>query len=126
MSKICHECGQELEQNDGFCTRCGTKQEEPEKPKKKKRGWNLLKKKEEKIIPSRMVEGNEMEDFKLYPRTPQKREPDRQELIVDALIRVEQKIDGLLSNQKWLLMNLENFVQGFKQQPEKEAQENNK
>ncbi len=126
MSKTCHECGQELRENDGFCTRCGTKQEEPEKPKKKERGWNLLKKREEKTIPGRMVESDELEDFRAYQKPVQKKEPDKIELLVDAVIRVEQKLDGLLSNNKWLLMNIENFVQGFKQPPEKEAQENNK
>ena len=120
MPKQCvnNECNIFLEDNDTFCKMCGTPQPPIISPKK---GFNLFKKKEDKIVKASIIRPEELQDFRLAvpqhfdrPKAEEKENP-----VLKSLERIEEKLDSMIENHTWMLICLDNFLQGYKKKSEK-------
>src|SRR3990167_159051 len=112
------ECNSYIDDNDPWCKVCGTQQPEQQK----KRGWGLIKKKPESIVQVKAINPNEFEDFRLAKPIsfPQPSRQEQKSEVMQKLEQLEQQLAISLKNHNWLLMNVDNWLQGYKQKQEEE------
>lgn len=112
------ECNSYIEDNDLFCRVCGL----PQKPAKK--GLGLFKRKAEQTAQVRGVEANEFEDFRLAsPVRYQQPQQSQKSEVMDKLEKLEEQLNVMLKNNTWLLLNVENWLNGYRQKEEKVDEE---
>jgi hypothetical protein len=116
----CKNCGALIPQSMKFCGECGAKAEI--KIEVVKKGFFGRRKTETAV--AEVVHPGELPDIKQL--LPQMQNPQNKSPIVEALERIEKKLDSLISNNNWLLMNVDNWVQGYKQNAEESEIEKNK
>ena len=131
------DCDFEIGDTTPFCSECGEKQVEVKKVKKvmkeEKVKKRLFGKKKEEVINIEVVSPKAFEDVKtILPKLLKK---PAESITMETLLRMENKIDIIHSNYKWLLMNVKNWLEGheeFKEPPDtiddkdNENNENNK
>ena len=121
MPKQCinAECNAFLEDVDGWCGRCGTHQ--PLQISSPKKQFSLFKKKEQKIIPVKNISPGELEDFRMSPEMKMiQKQKEKENDYSERLESIENKLDIILKNNNWLLINVDAWLQGYKKAVEQE------
>ena len=120
MTKQCvnPECGAFLDDKDIFCKICSQKQ-----PEIKKRFFG--RKKPDNIIPGKLAMAEDYEDFRLTPQAKalQQKESERKDDHIERLERIEEKINVMLKNHNWLLVSIDNWLQGYRQKEQEQQEE---
>lgn len=139
MVKYCKTCGNELVAGARFCFIDGTDSQEEEikqmdidkistKEKPKRTLGGLFKRQQkQQVAGSTQVKPEDLEEFKLprpqiYPQ-PQPQPIPKPIEDVEALKRIEQKLDIIINNHAWLVTSVDNWLQAYPAKKEEEGQE---
>ena len=111
-----------LEDGDLHCKFCGGKQLKPKVIKKVRKGL-FAKRKEEPAIDVELIEADQFEDVTtIRPKLSKKPDVKGSE---EQLTRMENKIDIIHSNYRWLLINVKHWLDGHGKtnEPSEEVEE---